>query len=173
MSMRASVVVLAAMVVALTTVVVTTGHAQQGGPPGAASFPDLGGGLKATKGCLGVEMAQTADGKKLIFAWFEDKKAVKRWFYSEVHQQIMDQFFPQGGDDYHKPLEAVADDVPIMAIASITMSDHAHIEATQMPFSQIAIELYTPVNGGIFLGGRFAPEGLKVEGMEDYTPKPD
>jgi len=27
------------------------------------------------------------------------------------------------------------------------------------------------VTGGIYLGGRFAPEGMKVPRMKDYTPK--
>src|SRR6185312_1006643 len=52
-------------------------------------FPDLVGPLKATPGCLGVETARTASGKMVIFAWFEDKRAVMRWYTSEMHQQLM------------------------------------------------------------------------------------
>src|SRR5262245_51088535 len=37
-------------------------------------FGDLGGALKATPGCLGVESARTSSGKQVIFAWFENKK---------------------------------------------------------------------------------------------------
>ncbi len=133
-------------------------------------FPDLVGGLKATKGCLGVETAQTGSGKNVIFAWFEDKKAVLRWYYSDMHQEVQKSFFPKR--KMSKPLEGVRDDVgPIMAIASITMSDKPQFEATGLPISQIAIELYQPLTGGIFLGGRFAPENLKVKDMEDLTPR--
>ena len=32
--------------------------------------PDLVGGLKGTKGCLGVETARLSSGKNVIFAWF-------------------------------------------------------------------------------------------------------
>src|ERR1044071_9190060 len=53
----------------------------------AGGFPDLVGGLKATPGCLGVETAKTASGKTVIFAWFEDKKALLKWYYSAPHQQ--------------------------------------------------------------------------------------
>jgi hypothetical protein len=56
-----------------------------------------------------------------------------------------------------------------MAIAAITFSDKAHFETTQLPISQISIELYAPITGGIFLGGRFAPESLAVEGMRDLA----
>ena len=139
-------------------------------PPG---FPDLVEGLKSTPGCLGVELARTQGGKNLIFAWFEDKKAVMKWYYSETHQQVMDQFFADGDEDEsHKPLEGLDGDFgPIMVIASLTMADKPSFEGTTLPVSQIAIELYTPIKGGLFLGGRFAPEGVKVDRMEDYTPK--
>ena len=139
-------------------------------PPG---FPDLVGGLKATPGCLGVELAQTQSGKNLIFAWFENKKAVKNWYYSETHQQVMEQFFGHDDEeDTHTVLKGFDDDFgPIMAIASITMADKPAFEGTTLPISQIAIELYTPMKGGLFLGGRFAPKGVKVDRMEDYTPE--
>src|SRR5437016_10309430 len=52
----------------------------KGAAPGG--FPDLIAGLKATPGCLGVETAMTASKKQVIFAWFEDKKAVLKWYYS-------------------------------------------------------------------------------------------
>lgn len=82
----------------------------------------------------------------------------------------MKQFFP--GQAYSKPLKDVPDDSgPIMAIASITLADKPRFKETPLPISQISIELYQPVSGGLFLGGRFAPEGLKVPKMRDYTPK--
>lgn len=137
------------------------------------AFPDLVGALKATDGCLGVELARTQSGKNLIFAWFKDKKAMMTWYYSERHQQIMDQLFVHDGEnDSPKPLEGISDDFgPIMVIASITMADESKFDATRLPISQIAIELYAPISGGLFLGGRFAPEGVTVPKMHDYTPK--
>ena len=135
-----------------------------------AGLPDLVGGLKATPGCIGVETARTSSGKNVIFAWFEDKTAVLRWYYNEMHQGVLKSFVK----DYkpHKPLEAVPDDVgPIMAVASLTMADKSHFEGVSLPISQISIELYKPVTGGIFLGHRFAPDSLKIPGMRDLTPR--
>ncbi len=146
---------------------IALGHPQQQRPEG---FPDLVSGLKAVPGCLGVETARTASGKNVIFAWFEDKKAVSSWYYSDMHRGAMRMLLGDRKPD--PPLESVPDDVgPILAIASITMSDKPQYEGVSMPISQISIELYKPVTGGIFLGSRFAPASLKVPGMKDYTPK--
>ncbi len=139
--------------------------AGEGDAPGMA-FPDLEEGLRSTPGCLGVETAQTSSGKSVIFAWFEDKQAVLKWYNSDMHQQVQ-KMFPTS---HRPPLHDVPDDIgPIMAIAAITFSDKAHFETTQLPISQISIELYAPITGGIFLGGRFAPESLAVEGMRDLA----
>ena len=133
---------------------------------GAAGGADLVAALKATPGCLGVETARTATGKQVIFAWFENKKALLSWYYSPVHQQLMSQFFPNA--PARTPMPDVADnDKPILAIASLTMSDKPAGGVTSLPISQIAIELYQPLPGGIALGGRFAPTTLKVPGLTD------
>ena len=141
-------------------------------PAGAQElpFPDLVGGLKAIEGVVGVETASTSSGKQVIFAWFEDKAAALRWYYSEMHRGVQNAFFPDR--PAHVPLENVPDDVgPILAIASITMADSAYFAETSLPISQIAIELYQPLPGGLFFGGRFTPDGVKVDGMRDMTPK--
>jgi hypothetical protein len=133
-------------------------------------FPDLVGPLKATPGCLGVETARTASGKMVIFAWFEDKKAIMRWYSSELHQQLMKMGGPP--DSNHVPLAGIADDSgPILAIASLTMSNQPP-KGSALPVSQIAIELYQPLPGGVFVGGRFAPNSVKVPGMRDFSPQP-
>lgn len=143
------------------------GDGRGGGPAG---LPDLVSGLKGVKGCLGVETARTSSGKNVIFAWFEDKAAAKRWYYSDMHQDAMKKFFPGGGA--RPPMTDIPDDSgPIMAIASITMAQESKHKETTLPVSQIAIELYKPINGGIFLGGRFAPDSMKVDKIRDYTPK--
>jgi len=133
-------------------------------PPG---FPDLVGALKATPGCVGVEVARTGSGKQVIFAWFEDKKAALNWYYSDTHQAVMKRFFPQAVAVKRTPLANVPDDGPVLAIASLTMADKAASEVTTLPVSQIAIELYAPLPGGIALGGRFAPSAIKVPGLRE------
>lgn len=131
-------------------------------------FPDLVAGLKATPGCLGVETARTAGGKNVIFAWFEDKKAAIRWYSSDMHQQVM-KMAGAPPENRPAPLAGVAaDSGPILAIASITPGPPG--KGSPLPVSQIAIELYQPLPGGAFVGGRFAPSSLKVQGMRDYTP---
>jgi hypothetical protein len=169
----------AALVAALALLGLALAHSSAAQPPAKQDsprktqqpiFPDLGAALKATPGCLGVESARTASGKQVIFAWFENKKAVLKWYHSDVHKKVMRQFFPDL--DYTKPLKDVPDDTgPIMAIASITFSDKNRVKETSLPISQIAIELYTPLSGGLHLGGRFAPDALKVPNIQDYTPK--
>jgi len=143
--------------------------AQQPRSPADLGFPDLVSGLKATPGCLGVETARTGGGKNVIFAWFENKDAVLKWYHSDMHQGVMKKFFPNR--QQHPPLEGIEGDGPIMAIASITVADQAQLEATKLPISQIAIELYRPASGGIFLGGRFAPDALKVPGMRSVATR--
>ena len=133
------------------------------GPAGSQDqgFPDLVAALKATPGCLGVETARTGSGKNVIFAWFEDKKAALGWYYSDTHQSVMNRFLP-GTKRPGKPLADVPDDGgPIMVIASITMNEKPTPENPQ-PFKQIAIEIYQPLGGGLAIGGRFAPDKMKV-----------
>jgi quinol monooxygenase YgiN len=122
--------------------------------------PSLAEALRQSPGCLGVEVARTESGKTVIFAWFEDKKAALAWYKSDVHQDSMKRLFP----DYvssRKTLADVPDDSgPIMAVASITPSKPT--KDNPSPFKQIAIEIYQPLGNGISIGGRFAPEKLKV-----------
>ena len=142
----------------------TAQEAQQK-PKTVGQFPDLVGGLKASPGCLGVEPMAAKGGKQLVLmAWFENKKAVETWYYSQIHREAMAKFFP-GYSSGRKPLSLVKDaKAPIMVIASVTPSAKP-AEGQSLAVSQIAIEMYTPVPGGLALGSSFAPETLKVEGL--------
>jgi hypothetical protein len=159
-------------VVALAVVVFSPGAIAllaQNGPP--AGLPDLVGMLKATPGCLGVDAARTVSGKQVIFAWFENKKAVLNWYYSEGHQQLI-KSLASGGNPGRKPLADIADESgPILAIASLTMSDKPQVAGIQLPVSQIAIELYAPLPGGLSAGGRFAPSTVTVKGLVEVPLK--
>src|SRR5215470_9468002 len=122
----------------------TAGDQPTGKQGQGKGFPDLIAALKATPGCLGVETARTGSGKQVIFAWFEDKKATLKWYYSDTHQALMKKFFPKFKRPT-KPLADIPDDSgPIMAIASITLTAKPSKE-NPLPFSQIAIELYRPI----------------------------
>jgi hypothetical protein len=139
----------------------------RGAQPPAGGFPDLVGALKATPGCIGVETARTSSGKQVIFAWFENKKAVLTWYYSDTHMSVKNQFAPGSS---HTPLADVPDDgQPVLAIASLTLTGPPTGDVAALPISQIAIELYRPLPGGLAAGGRFAPEALNVPGMQMVT----
>lgn len=143
---------------------------QQGQPADRGANPlmmNLPKAVADTPGCLGVELAQTASGKNVIFAWFENKKAAERWYWSETHQQVMRLAGAEPGEK--EPMTGVPEEGPILVIASITQSRPGEDNAFDgMGVSQIAIELYQPLPGGAEIGGRFAPAGLKVEDLTDY-----
>jgi hypothetical protein len=131
--------------------------------PPASSFPDLIAALKSTEGCVGVETARTSSGKQVIFAWFENRKAVMNWYYSDAHLASMQLL---GAAPAPRPMADVPDDEqPVLAIASLTTNQTD--ANTPITVSQIAIELYRPLPGGIAVGGRFAPSTLKVPGLRD------
>lgn len=127
-------------------------------------------GLKKTEGCLGVEAGQFRGGKNTIIAWFENKEAVERWYYSPMHQFMMN---AMGGAEDRKPLEHVTDPkVPVMVMATITLSDTPVVPGP-VPFSQISIELYTPLPGGAMINGRLAPKEFPVKHFRDLTVSTD
>jgi hypothetical protein len=164
--------------VALVTLVFGPALVAGPNPPPAprSGGPDLVAALTATPGCLGVETARTASGKQVIFAWFENKQAVLNWYNSDVHRKLMNGF-AGGARRPDGPLAGVKDDSgPVLAIASLTM-DAAAAQGGDLraATSQIAIELYSPLPGGIAAGGRFAPSTVRVPGLIDVpmpTPAP-
>lgn len=159
-----------AAAVVLASAVFAPSLLAQSAPPAAAQrggFPDLVGALKATPGILGVETAQTSSRKQVIFAWFENKTAAMNWYYSDVHRSLQKQFAPQS--TARKPMADIPDDgSPILAIASLTLTGAPTAE-NPFPVSQIAIELYKPLPGGLAAGGRFAPMTMKVPGLVDIA----
>lgn len=122
--------------------------------------PMLIEGLNSTPGCLKAESARTLSGKALIFGWFEDKAAVKRWYFSEAHQKMLDRFAPER-DRTRIPISHIPDDVePIMFVASVTLPGPEDVG-----FPQISIEAYTPLHAGFSHGGLFGPDEFKERFM--------
>src|SRR5207249_2353915 len=137
------------------------------GQTSPGGFPNVVGALKASPGVLGVETGQTASGRQVIFAWFESKKALVDWYHSDVHQRAMRSVFPGQVFD-RQPLPELADDSgPILTIVSVKFADTPAPEATSPRIAAIGIELYGPLPGGVAVGGRFAPEALKVRGLRE------
>jgi heme-degrading monooxygenase HmoA len=158
--------VVLSFVVAVPGVITVRAQSAQNG------LPDFVNALKTTPGVLGVELAQTMSGKNVIFAWFENKQAVLKWYYSDTHQALMMQFGanrrPSG------PLADVPDDGrPVLAIASVTLTGAPPTNAAELKtVPQIAIELYAPLPGGLAVGGRFAPSTVHVPGMVEVPAHP-
>jgi len=151
----------------LRAVAQTSAAAPQRSDVRTLQMPDLVAALKSTPGVLGVDAARTVSGKQVVFAWFENKQAVLNWYYSPTHQGVMRMFSP-GGSGARTPLAGIADDSgPILTIASLTMMDAAKADGVTLPVSQIAIELYAPLPGGLAAGGRFAPSTVRVPGLVD------
>src|SRR5205823_4853935 len=85
----------------------------------STGFPNVINALKAAPGCLGVETGQTSSGRQVIFAWFEDKKALVDWYHSDVHQRAMKSVFPNTTFD-RQPLPELPEDTgTILAIVSV------------------------------------------------------
>jgi hypothetical protein len=128
-------------------------------------FPDLGKGLVETPGCLGIQAFTVNGGKtQVISAWFKNRKAMESWYYGQMHQDAMKKFFPGFGGG--KPFAAFKDEkAPLLVIASVTPGDKPVGPGSNLAVSQIAIEGYTPIPGGLALGGSFAPEKLEVPGL--------
>lgn len=154
-----------AALVALTLFCVWLTPALAQAPP--AGFPKVVGALRAWPGCLGVETAQTSSGKRVIFAWFENKKALVDWYYGDVHQKAMKTVFPNVTFDRQPLLDLAEDSGPILTIVSVKFADAPSLDTTAMPIASIGIELYGPLPGGVAVGGRFAPDTLKVRGLRE------
>jgi len=142
---------------------------QSNGQGGAGANPlmqNLPLAVEQTEGCLGVELAQTVSGKNVIFAWFENKAAAMKWYWSETHVSAMEFAGFEAGS--HEPMADVPDEGPILVIASIVPGNDPE-QTGGLGVSQIAIELYQPLPGGAYVGGRFAPDDVKVKGLTDYS----
>jgi hypothetical protein len=133
----------------------------------SGSFAGVVSAARSWPGCLGVETGQTSSGKRVIFAWFENKKALVGWYHSEVHQKAMKTAFPNQTFDREPLPDTPEDSGPILAIVSLKLLDTPKPDATSMPIAAIGIELYTPLPGGVAVGGRFAPEAIKVRGLRE------
>jgi heme-degrading monooxygenase HmoA len=135
--------------------------------------------IAAIEGVHGVTSARTHDGVELIFAWFENRQAVLRWFRSDYHRQIL--------REARRPEDGIAadgfgDDVgPILVVATASyagqpLGPEASMfddPAGRMPTS-FSIEYYTPLPGGAYRRRPFAPMAVAghIEGIRDITPRP-
>jgi hypothetical protein len=127
----------------------------------------------ASPGVLGIELGQTTKGRRVIFAWFENKQALVNWYQSDFHERGVKWAFPN--------LKSVREPLPdlpensgqILALVTLKFADKpmsgatASRVASRPPIESIGIELYTPLPGGVAVGGRFAPKSVRVPGLRE------
>jgi hypothetical protein len=138
--------------------------------PGSG-FPNVVGALRESPGVLGVETGRTASGKQVIFAWFEDKKSLVAWYRSEAHQKAMKTVFPNLTFDRQPLPDLPENSGPILTIVSVSFREAPTPDTMARAIASIGIELYSPLPGGVAVGGRFAPLALKVPGLRDIDPR--
>jgi hypothetical protein len=196
--LRNRILVLAALAGAIGLLLAPSRGQDSGAPKHGAQVPAAADGdalvkvLLQSPGCLGVETAFTRSRKSAIFAWFKDKESTLDWYYGDFHQTAMMELREaaqaaeaSGGAEFavdgqepelqaSEPLAHVKDDVgPILCIATITPSAPGGkqlVPGFGSPISQISIELYAPLPGGIAFNGRFSPPALQVPHMVELAP---
>jgi hypothetical protein len=134
-------------------------------PP--AGFAALLEAARAHPGCLGIETGRTTGGKQVIFAWFENKAALVAWYKSDAHQKAMKVAFPNRTFNREPLPDTPEESGQILAIVSLQLNDRPPPEGAQLPIGTIGIELYTPLPGGVAVGGRFAPPAIRVPGLRE------
>jgi quinol monooxygenase YgiN len=154
-----------------------TADAQPQGRGGPPDLQRLGmmlvEGIRATPGCLGVETAQTSSGKNVFFAWFENKESAMAWYNSPMHKRMMGMIMPdRERPEGYIPMEHIPDGAgPILTIASLKPTDKP-LPGMRMPISEISIEMYTPMPGGLRINGGFTPAGVPVQHRQETTIAP-
>ena len=160
--------VIAASIAATACVALSMPSFAQGALPGQPEFGKLlVEAAQASPGCLGVKLGRTSDGTNVIFAWFENKQALVAWYKSDFHQWAMKTSFPNQNFD-REPLPDVPENSgQILALVTLKLTDKA-VPGSPIPIDTIGIELYTPLPDGVVVGGRFAPQSIKVPGLRQF-----
>jgi hypothetical protein len=160
--------VIAASIVAMTCLASSVPSFAQEPLPGQPEFGKLlVEAAKASPGCLGVEIGRTDKGTRVIFAWFESKQALIAWYKSDFHQWAMKTTFPNQNFN-REPLPDVPENSgQILALVTLRLADTA-LPGSPVPIEMIGIELYTPLPDGVAVGGRFAPQSVRVPGLRQF-----
>jgi hypothetical protein len=155
-----------------------SGYGEQPGQEANPGDPGYGEQLVkavlASPGVLGIELGQTTKGRRVIFAWFENKRALVDWYQSDFHERGVKWAFPNL-KSVREPLPDLPEDSgQILALVSLKFADKSTTGAavsrvaSRPAIESIGIELYTPLPGGVAVGGRFAPKSVRVPGLREF-----
>jgi hypothetical protein len=134
--------------------------------PGQPGFREaLVKAARESPGCLGIETGRTDSGALVIFAWFESRKALVDWYRSDFHQRAIKSVFPNQTFDREPLPNTPENSGPILALVTLRLTDTVPSGPSPLPIQTIGIELYTPLPGGVAVGGKFAPESVEVPGL--------
>jgi hypothetical protein len=146
----------------------------QGVYPGEPGFGEqLAKAVLASPGALGIETGRTTKGRLVIFAWFENKKALVDWYKSDFHMRGVKWAFPNQTFDREPLPDMPENSGQILALVTLKFADKSASDAaapgaaSRPPIESIGIELYTPLPGGVAVGGRFAPKSVRVPGLRE------
>jgi len=160
--------VIAASIAAMSFVASPVPSFAQGSLPSQPEFGKLHvEAAQASPGCLGVKLGRTENGTNVIFAWFESKQALVTWYKSDFHQWAMRTVFPNQTFDREPMPDVPENSGPILALVTLKLAE-APQPGSPIPIETIGIELYTPLPGGVAVGGRFAPQSVTVPGMRQF-----
>jgi hypothetical protein len=160
--------VIAVSIIAMTCFASSAPSLAQEPLPGQPEFGKLlVEAAKASPGCLGVQLGRTENGTRVIFAWFENKQALVAWYKSDFHQWAMKTTFPNQNFN-REPLPDVSENSgQILALVTLKLAESA-LPGSPVPIERIGIELYTPLPDGVAVGGRFAPQSVRVPGLREF-----
>lgn len=121
-------------------------------------------------GCLGARSFEQ-NGVQISFVWFENRDAVVDWCESQKHMSTAETVLKIADPDLEmrEPMEASPDEQgPFLVIVTVKPKTE---RGAGFPLEQLSMEIYKPVDGGMFVGDRFAPQEFKVKGLREIVPK--
>jgi hypothetical protein len=143
--------------------------AQQPPLPGQPGFGELLiQAARQSPGCLGIETGRTTNGTLVVFAWFENKKALVDWYKSDFHQWAMMAAFPNQTFNREPVPDMPENSGQILALVTLKPAGARPTAAAPVPIEKIGIEFYTPLPDGVAVGGRFAPNAVRVPGLREF-----
>lgn len=122
-------------------------------------------------GCLGAKSMEQ-DGTQVSFVWFKDREAVINWCKDQKHMRTAETILNLANPDLkmREPMAAAKNEEgPFLVIMTLKRNENGG--AGGFPLEQLSMEIYKPVNGGMFIGDRFAPKELNVDGMREIRTK--